>query len=158
MKTENHELLFKPESYEIVGACFEVYNELGCGFTEPVFQEALEIEFSLRSIPFKAQVDLPLFYKDVPLKHGFRADFLCYESIIVEIKAVSNLAGEHRAQVLNYLHAGRLQLGLLINFGTHPRLEFERIAHSKTPICGHSRDSRAKNPEDRPANHANLRE
>lgn len=140
---EQQNILYKSESYEIVGACFEVYNELGSGFTEPVFQESLEIEFAVRKIPFKSQVDLPLFYKETPLKHGFRADFLCYENIIVEIKAVSLLTGEHRAQVMNYLHAGRFQLGLLVNFGMHPRLEHERLANSKNIIRADSRDSRA---------------
>ena len=140
---ENHNILYKTESYEIIGACFEVYNELGSGFTEPVFQEALEVEFAARNIPFKSQVDLPLFYKATLLKHCFRADFLCHENIIVEIKAVSILTGEHRAQVMNYLHAGRFQLGLLVNFGMHPRLEHERLANSKKPIRAHSRDSRA---------------
>jgi GxxExxY protein len=140
---EDRNILYRSESYEIIGACFEVYNELGSGFTEPVFQEALEIEFAGRGIPFKAQVDLPIFYKDTPLKHCFRADFLCHEAIILEIKAVSILTGEHRAQVMNYLHAGRYQLGLLVNFGSHPRLEHERLANSKKSIRDHSRDSRA---------------
>lgn len=140
---EQQNILYKSESYEIIGACFEVYNELGSGFTEPVFQEVLEMEFAMREIPFKAQVDLPIFYKEEPLKHCFRADFLCFENIIVEIKAVSLLTGEHRAQVMNYLHAGRFQLGLLVNFGMHPRLEHERLANSKNSICAHSRDSRA---------------
>lgn len=140
---EKQNILFRTESYEIIGACFEVYNELGCGFTEPVFQEALEIEFTARNIPFKSQADLPLFYKETPLKHSFRADFLCHETIIVEIKAVSSLTGEHRAQVMNYLHAGRFQLGLLVNFGMHPRLEHERLANSKKTIRDHSHDSRA---------------
>ena len=143
MEENKQEILFKAESYAIVGACFEVYNELGCGFTEPVFQEALEIEFAARNIPFKSQVDLPLFYKERLPKHSFRADFLCHETIIVEIKAVSILTGEHRAQVMNYLHAGRFQLGLLVNFGMHPRLEHERLANSIKPIRAHSRDSRA---------------
>ena len=91
MEIQNQDMLFKEESYEIVGACFEVHNHLGSGFTEPSYQEALEIELSSRGIPFKSQVELPIFYKDTKLKHGFRADFLCHESIIVEIKAVSAL-------------------------------------------------------------------
>ena len=128
METEIPDMLFKEESYAIMGACFEVHNELGCGFTEPAYQEALEIEFCIRGVPFKSQVELPIFYKDNKLKHGFRADFLCHESIIVEIKAVTTLLPEHRSQVLNYLNAGRHQLGVLVNFGSHPRLQHERLA------------------------------
>ena len=128
MEIQNQEMLFKDESYEIVGACFEVHNQLGSGFTEPAYQEALEIELGIRGIPFKSQVDLPIFYKDTKLKHGFRADFLCHESVIVELKSVSTLLPEHRSQVLNYLNAGRYELGLLINFGAYPRLQHERIA------------------------------
>ncbi len=139
METEISDMLFKEESYALMGACFEVHNELGCGFTEPSYQEALEIEFGIRGIPFKSQVELPIFYKDNKLKHGFRADFLCHESIIVEIKAVTTLLPEHRSQVLNYLHAGRHQLGILINFGAHPRLQHERIAHTrKKSVEAHS--------------------
>jgi GxxExxY protein len=128
MEIQNQDMLFKEESYEIVGACFEVHNQLGSGFTEPAYQEALEIELVIRGIPFKSQVDLPIFYKDTKLKHGFRADFLCHESVIVELKSVSTLLPEHRSQVLNYLNAGRYELGLLINFGAYPRLQHERIA------------------------------
>jgi GxxExxY protein len=131
MEIQNQDMLFKEESYEIVGACFEVHNQLGSGFTEPSYQEALEIELSSRGIPFKSQVELPIFYKDTKLKHGFRADFLCHESIIVEIKAVSALLPEHRAQVHNYLHAGRHQLGILVNFAAFPRLQYERIAFTR---------------------------
>jgi GxxExxY protein len=131
MEIQNQEMLFKDESYEIVGACFEVHNQLGSGFTEPSYQEALEIELAARGIPYKAQVDLPIFYKETKLKHGFRADFLCHEAIIVELKAVSALLPEHRAQVHNYLHAGRHQLGILVNFAAYPRLQYERIAFSR---------------------------
>jgi len=128
MEIENSAMLFKEEAYAIMGACFDVHNELGCGFTEPAYQEALEIEFGIRGIPFKSQVELPIFYKDTKLKHGFRADFLCHESVIVELKSVSTLLPEHRSQVLNYLNAGRYELGMLVNFGAHPRLQHERIA------------------------------
>jgi GxxExxY protein len=139
------EILFKQESYEIIGACFEVYTEKGCGFTEPVFQECLEIEMALRGMPFRAQVPLPLDYKGRPLKHRFTADLLCYEKIIVELKAVSQLADEHRAQVLNYLSATKFQLGLLINFGHFPKLEYERIANTRKSFRDVSRVSRANN-------------
>jgi GxxExxY protein len=138
-----NELIYKQECYEILGACFEVYNEQGCGFTENVFQECLELEFSERNIPFKAQVELPMQYKSRPLKSKFKPDFVCYEKLIVELKAVGALAGEHRAQVLNYLHAGGFELGLLVNFGHHPRLDYERIVLTQKNIRAHSRDSRA---------------
>lgn len=137
------EILFKQESYEIMGACFEVYTEKGCGFTEQIYQECLEIELALRGIPFRAQAPLPLDYKGRPLKHRFTGDFICYDEIIMEIKAVNQLADEHRAQVLNYLSATKLQLGLLVNFGHFPKLEYERIANTKKSIRDVSRVSRA---------------
>ena len=121
-------LLFEKESYTIRGACFEVYREKGCGFLEPVYQECLEIELRLRGIPFRAQPSLSLEYKGSPLSHKYIPDFTCYEKIVVELKAVSELADEHRAQVLNYLKATGLRLGLLVNFGHYPKLEIERIA------------------------------
>ena len=121
------EILFKEESYKIVGACFEVYNEKGCGFVEPVYQECLEIELGMQSVPFEAQKQLQLSYKGRPLKQIYIPDFVCLGQIIVEIKAVSKLVDEHRAQVHNYLKATGYRLGLLINFGGHPKLEYERI-------------------------------
>jgi GxxExxY protein len=121
------EILFKDEAYKIVGACFEVYNEQGCGFVEPVYQECLEIEFGLQGIPFQAQRQLQLSYKGRQLKQTYIPDFMCYEKLIVEIKAVSQLCDEHRAQVHNYLKATGFRLGILINFGHHPKLEYERI-------------------------------
>ena len=110
-----------------MGACFEVYKEKGCGFLESVYQECLEREFSLQDIPFTAQQAHPLSYKGYPLKQTFRSDFICFGKIIVELKAAKSLADEHRAQVLNYLHATGYRLGLLINFGAHPKVEWERI-------------------------------
>jgi len=121
------EILFKDEAYKIVGACFEVYNEEGCGFVEPVYQECLEIELDLQGIPFQAQRQLQLSYKGRQLKQVYIPDFICFDQIIVEIKAVSKLTDEHRAQVHNYLKATGLRLGLLVNFGHHPKLEYERI-------------------------------
>lgn len=135
-------LIHKQECYDIIGACFEVYNEEGSGFTENVFQECLEMEFADSGIPFQSQVELPLFYKGRSLKSKFRPDFLCYEKIVVELKAVSAITDEHRAQVLNYLNAGRFELGLLVNFGHHPGLEYEHLVKSRA-IRVHSRDSRA---------------
>ena len=115
------------ESYAIQGACFEVYKEKGNGFLEAVYQECLGIEFSMRNIPFKTQPKLALTYKGRSLDQIYRPDFICFDSVIVEIKAVSALLDEHRAQLFNYLKATGLKLGLLVNFGHHPRLEYERI-------------------------------
>lgn len=120
-------LIYEEESYRIIGACFEVYKEKGCGFLEPVYQECLEIELGLQRIPFVALKPLTLSYKGCPLKQRYVADFICFEKIIVELKAVAGLADEHRAQVLNYLHATGLRLGLLVNLGHYPKVEFERI-------------------------------
>lgn len=121
------EILFKEECYKIVGACFEVYNELGCGFLEAVYQESLTIEFLIQGIPHAAQQQLQLNYKGRTLKSVYIPDFVCFGSIIVEIKSLKELANEHRAQVHNYLKATGLRLGLLVNFGQHPKLHYERI-------------------------------
>lgn len=121
------ELIYPEECYKIVGACFEVYKDKGCGFLESVFHECLEIEFGLQGIPFEPQRILKLQYKGRPLKQGFIADFVCFDKVVVEIKAVSHLADEHRAQVLNYLNATQFRLGLLVNFGHNPKLEWERF-------------------------------
>ncbi len=121
------DLIYPDESYLIMGACFEVYANQGSGFLEAVYQESLEIEFRQRGIPFLAQVELPTKYKGQPLKQTYKADFVCYEKILIELKALSDLTGAHHAQVLNYLKATGFRLGLLINFGSHPRLEHQRI-------------------------------
>lgn len=121
-------ILYKLESFEIMGACFEVYKEKGCGFVESVYQECLELELGDRKISFKAQVELALTYKGRPLRSKFKPDFICYEKIVVELKAVSGLTDEHRAQVQNYLRATGLRLALLVNFGHCPKVEYERIA------------------------------
>ena len=121
------EIFYQAESYRIMGACFEVYKEKGNGFLELVYQECLELELDLQSIPSVARPRLDVKYKGRPLSRTFEPDFICYDKIIMELKAVSQLADEHRAQVHNYLKATGLRLGLLINFG-HPRkLEWERI-------------------------------
>ncbi len=121
------DLIYPEECYKIVGACFEVYKEKGCGFLEAVFQECLELELGFQGIPFDAQRVLKLSYKGTPLQQGYVADFVCYDKIIIEIKAVSHLTDEHRAQVLNYLNATGYKLGLLVNFGHFPKVEWERI-------------------------------
>ncbi len=124
----NTAILFKEESYGIVGACFEVYREKGCGFLEPVYQECMEIELRLQGIPFVAQRPLSLDYKGVPLRSSYQPDLLCCEKIVLELKAVKELADEHRAQVQNYLKVTRMTLGLLVNFGHFPKVEVVRIA------------------------------
>ena len=120
-------VVYKDESYRIMGACFEVYNQKGCGFLEPVYQQCLEIELALQGIPFSAQQELALDYKGHRLRQTYKPDFICFEKIVVELKAASELTDEHRAQVHNYLKATGLKLGLLVNFGHYPLLEHERI-------------------------------
>jgi GxxExxY protein len=120
-------IIYKEESYRIMGACFEVYKEKGCGFVEPVYQECLELEFGLHGILFQPQVELAPAYKRRPLRQRYVPDFTCFGKIILEIKAVSQLNDEHRAQVLNYLRATGCKLGLLVNFGHYPGVEHERI-------------------------------
>ncbi|MBT3299380.1 MAG: GxxExxY protein [Candidatus Marinimicrobia bacterium] len=121
------ELIYKEESYKIIGACFEVYKEMGCGFLEPVYQECLEKELTLQGIPFDAQKIVALNYKGQKLDKVYKPDFFCYDKIIVEIKAVSKLNNEFRAQIINYLNATNMRLGLLINFGHFPKIEHERF-------------------------------
>lgn len=121
------EILFKEESYAIVGACFNVYKDKGSGFLEPVYHECCEIEFAFQKIPFLSQTELELTYRGQILRQRYKPDFICFQQIIVELKAVSALADEHRAQLLNYLSATKMKLGLLVNFGHHPKLEYERI-------------------------------
>ncbi|MEQ8846217.1 GxxExxY protein [Botrimarina sp.] len=121
------QLVLKDEAYRIVGACFEVYNTLGCGFLEAVYQEALELELSERGIPFKSQAALRIAYKGRTLSTEYKADLVCFGQILVELKAVSELVDAHRSQTLNYLHATRMPLGLLVNFGHKSDLQHERF-------------------------------
>ncbi|MBI2497648.1 MAG: GxxExxY protein [Opitutae bacterium] len=121
-----NKLINENETYAIIGACFEVYKEKGCGFLEAVYQESLEIEFELQGIPAKPLVPLSLSYKGRKLKKSYEADFICYDKVLLELKAVSALTDEHRAQVQNYLNATGLRVGLLVNFGHHPKVEYER--------------------------------
>ena len=120
------------ETFEILGACFDVYNEMGCGFLESVHQECLEVELVSRGIEFVAQQPIELLFKGVTLRRTFMPDLLCYERIVVEIKAVQHLAAEHRAQVINYSKASGLEVGLLVNYGPHPDLEYERIVNQRS--------------------------
>ena len=126
---EKHEkILFKEECYEIQGAIFDVYREMGCGFLESVYQECLEKELMRRDIPFVAQQELQLTYKGESLQQTYRPDLICYGQIIVELKAVKDIAPEHKAQVINYLKATGIKLGLLVNFGTYPKASITRLA------------------------------
>jgi len=125
------EIIYKSESYAIIGASFEVYNEKGCGFLEPVYQECLGIEFEYQRIPAIAKPSLTLSYRGRILKQTYEPDYVCFEKIIVELKAVSGLTDEHRAQLLNYLHTTGFELGLVVNFGHYPKLEYERIAKTQ---------------------------
>ena len=127
------DIIYKQESYAIIGACFEVHNEKGYGFLEPVYHECLAIEFEFQKIPAISRPRLTLSYRDRPLAQGYQPDFICFQKIIVELKTVSALCDEHRAHVLNYLHATGFELGLLINFGHYPKLEYERIARTQKP-------------------------
>ena len=125
---EKHEkILFKDECYGIQGAVFEVYREMGSGFLEAVYQECLERELRLRKIPFVSQKVLNLSYKGQMLEQQYRPDFVCFGKIIIELKAVSELKKEHKAQLFNYLKASNLRLGLLVNFGHYPKVQIERI-------------------------------
>lgn len=120
-------ILYKEECFLIQGAIFEVYRELGCGFTEGVYQAALAKEFELRELPYKSQSEISIEYKGYSLNQIFRPDFLCFDKIILELKAGKDTCDEHKAQVLNYLKVSKLRLGLLVNFGHYPRATVERI-------------------------------
>lgn len=117
----------KEETYKIIGAAMEVYNVLGPGFLEAVYQEALEIELDERGIPFVSQALVPIFYKTRQLHKEYNADLICYEHIILELKAVDQLTKNFQAQLLNYLKGSRLSVGILINFGHEQDLEWKRM-------------------------------
>jgi len=123
----NKEILYKEECYQIQGAIFEVYRVMGCGFLEAVYQECLEKELASNGIPFVAQQELKLQYKGEQLRQTYKPDLVCFGSIIVELKALSSTTGEHQAQVLNYLKATGMRLGILANFGCHPKATVERL-------------------------------
>src|SRR5881392_2535753 len=126
-KEEKAEMICRDESYAIIGACFALYKDKGCGFLEPVYHECLEIELESQGIPFLSKPPQTLQYRERTLVQTFSPDFICYEKIVVEIKAVSALIDEHRAQVLNYLSATGCELGLLVSFGHYPNLQYERL-------------------------------
>ena len=120
------ELILKEEVYAVAGAAMEVYYVLGVGFLEPVYQEALAIEFSRRGIPFIREKKLNIFYKDVQMTKTYRADFVCYDQIIIELKSQFQLTNLEEAQMINYLKITNMHVGVLINFGSRPRLEWKR--------------------------------
>ena len=120
-------LIYEDETFAIRGAVFEVYKEMGCGFLEAVYQECLERELKVRNIPFVAQPTLKLEYKGELHCQTYKPDLICFDSIIVELKALSAISGEHQAQVLNYLKATGMRLGLLVNFGCYPKATVERL-------------------------------
>ena len=121
------ELILKEEVYAIVGAAIEVHRNLGPGFLEAVYQEAMEIELSARGIPFDAQKPIQVRYKGQILNKQYVADLVCFDLIIVELKALNRLSGNEQAQVLNYLKATGFKVGVLINFGSHGKLEWKRF-------------------------------
>jgi GxxExxY protein len=125
-KNSNFNLLFKDESFRIIGASMEVHNNLGCGFLEPIYQEAMEKEFTLQKTPFKAQCPIRIRYKGTFFEKTHTADFVAFENIIVEIKAIEKFNDLHTSQVLNYLKATNLHLGILVNFGAKS-LQSKRI-------------------------------
>jgi|SRR5215204_497819 len=120
------ELIFKDEVYSVAGAAMEVYYKLGIGFLEPVYQGALAIEFNGRGIPYVREPRLQISYKDVLLNKTYRPDFVCFDQIIVELKSMARLSGVAEAQIINYLKITKKRVGLLVNFGSLPRLEWKR--------------------------------
>ncbi|MDR2847982.1 MAG: GxxExxY protein [Bacteroidales bacterium] len=121
------DIIYKEESYKINACIFEVNRKLGSGFLEAVYQEALSIEFEKAGIPFEQQAHIQVMYDGKPLKQYYIADFICFDQIIVEIKAVSKIENVHKAQVLNYLKATDFELGLLVNFCAYPKAEIIRL-------------------------------
>ena len=120
-----------PQTYALIGAAIRAHNELGCGFLEAVYREALQVEFNILGIPNATEVGLVLSYRGRPLKTSYRPDFVCFERVIVEVKAMRELSGVETAQVINYLKASNLKTGLLLNFG-NTRLQYRRFIYGKT--------------------------
>ena len=129
LKKYENDYPYKEETYKIIGCAMEVHSELGPGFLEAVYQEALEREFGIRKMPFKSQPILEILYKGKPLAKRYQPDFVCFDEVIVEIKAITSLSGIEEAQLINYLKAAKLKVGLLINFGSRS-LEHKRFVYS----------------------------
>ena len=125
----NDSLLYRDEVYAIQGAIFDVYREMGNAWHEEVYQQCMERELRLRGVPFESKKELPIFYKGEQIEKKYIPDLFCYGKIIVELKAVPQLANEHRAQLLNYLRITKCRLGLLANFGAYPKADIERFAN-----------------------------
>lgn len=126
-QVRNLNLLYPEEVFKIQGAIFDVYKQLGCGFLESVYQECLQRELSTRNIPFVAQKELKASYKGNPLEQIYKVDFICYEKIILELKATKSIIPEYQAQLMNYLKISGLHLGLIVNFGHSPKVEIQRM-------------------------------
>jgi len=115
-----------PRTFAIIGAAMEVHRELGPGFLEVVYQDALQVEFKKREIPHQREVELPVYYKGELLEHSYRADYICYDEVVVELKAMDALTGKDEAQIIHYLKVTRSSPGLLLNFGSDS-LQFKRF-------------------------------
>lgn len=131
--SDSNELILKDECFKIIGSCMRVHSDKGNGFLEAVYQECLEIDFELEEVDFISQAPLKLEYRGRVLKQRYKPDFFVFDQVVLEIKAVKVLTDEHRCQVLNYLTATGYPLGLLVNFGSYGRLEWERIANTPKP-------------------------
>jgi len=127
--TEKPELIFKEEVFAIIGAAIEVHSELGAGFLESVYHAALVVELTKRAIPFESEKPLAVYYKGGKLPVDYKADLICYGEIVVELKALDRLTSKEESQLLNYLKATNLRVGVLINFGSRGRLEWKRFAN-----------------------------
>jgi GxxExxY protein len=125
---ESNQYPLKEECYKVIGCCMEVHKELGCGFLEAVYQEALGIELAENEIPFEKEKELDVYYKGRMLDKKYVADFICYDELILELKALQNLTPDHSSQVINYLKATGFHVGLLINFGS-PTLQYKRVVY-----------------------------
>jgi GxxExxY protein len=145
MSPEEPNALRDPETHSIIGAAMEVHTHLGHGFLEAVYQEALSAEFTLRRVRYRREVELPVIYKGERLKCAYRADFVCFESVIVELKALAAIGPIEQAQTLNYLKATRLGRALLINFGA-PRLEFKRFVWQNLRLARNTEDHESSAP------------